>query len=232
MIQALLYLGAWKKGQSLQSVKFFKINELGYDKQKNKWGNEIIIDQNYKDTFQLPSDIKPGIYILRTELLSLHGNGRNVGILGKPQFYTHCFNLEIQGNGNVEPEGVTFPGGYKKDEPGVAFRLWGGKSSYQQYVIPGPPLYKGKYELPTGPKPTVTPEETGIFPPEMQKKYLSLMEKYDILSVAVSTFFNGGKSTAKGASTSPASTDYAALNKKISEEREQLINDAKKYGLI
>jgi cellulase len=101
---------------------------------KGKWGNEIIIDQDYRNTIQLPSDIKPGTYILRTELLSLHGNGRNVGILGKPQFYTHCFNLDIQGTGNVEPEGVTFPGGYKKDGPGENFVLRGGQASYDKYV--------------------------------------------------------------------------------------------------
>jgi cellulase len=106
-----------------------------------KWGNEVIIDQDYQNTFQIPSDIKPGTYILRTELLSLHGNGRNVGILGKPQFYTHCFNLEVRGYGTVEPDGVTFPGGYGKDEPGVVFDLRKGQSSHQNYVSTHTYLY-------------------------------------------------------------------------------------------
>jgi hypothetical protein len=216
-----------------------------------KWGNEVLIDQDYKNTFQIPSDIKPGTYILRTELLSLHGNGRNVGILGKPQFYTHCFNLEVRGEGTVEPNGVTFPGGYKKDEHGVTFALRGGPSTYQNYVsdpqlslfmkmthvispqiVPGPPLYKGKYEEPKGPKLAVTPEETGVFPPEMEKKYVALMEKYGKTSAAASTFFNGGKSTVKDATANPLSVDLNAINKAIAQERIELRADAIKFGFV
>jgi lytic cellulose monooxygenase (C1-hydroxylating) len=112
-----------------QSVKFFKVHEMGYDKRQRVWANEIIAKQGYRDNFQLPSDIKPGTYILRVDQLSLHGNGRING----PQFYTHCFNLNIAGNGNVSPPGVTFPGGYKKNEAGVNMKIRS-SGAYDTYV--------------------------------------------------------------------------------------------------
>jgi len=94
------------------------------------WANEFLIEQGFTETFPLPSDIKPGLYIFRTELLSLHGNG----VLDGPQFYTHCFNIEILGNGTIIPEGVTFPGGYKKDEAGVNMKLTAGQAAFNSYV--------------------------------------------------------------------------------------------------
>jgi cellulase len=107
-------------------VKFFKINEAGYDSQRKKWANEDVLEHSRKDNFSLPSDIKPGMYILRTELLALHGNAITSQPVngGGPQFYTHCFNIDITGNGNVEPAGVKFPGAYKREDTGVAWNLY------------------------------------------------------------------------------------------------------------
>jgi cellulase len=114
----------------VNDVEFFKFYEMGYNKERKRWANEIIIEAGYNNTFQLPSDIKPGTYILRTDLLSLHGNG----MIDGPQFYTHCFNLDISGTGQATPRGVKFPGGYKKNEPGVVFRLSGNPAAYANYV--------------------------------------------------------------------------------------------------
>ena len=99
------------------------------------WANEIIVNNGNREDLQIPSDIKAGLYILRTELLSLHGNGQysNPGLLGLPQFYTHCFNIEISGDGTAVPSGVKFPGGYSKNDPGVGFIL-GGTAQYTSYV--------------------------------------------------------------------------------------------------
>jgi hypothetical protein len=75
---------------------------------KELWANEEILQNNRLDAFQLPSDINPGVYVLRTELLALHGNsvqGAANPVNGRgPQWYTHCFTVNITGNGNVEPE--------------------------------------------------------------------------------------------------------------------------------
>jgi hypothetical protein len=138
-----------------QDVKFFKISHAGFDKARREfgtqfyklyhllitlttdaWANEDLIKAGTADTFQLPSDIKPGLYILRTELLALHGNRMSATptAYSGPQFYTHCFNVDITGNGNAVPEGVTFPGSYKRDDPGVKFNLYRSQADWDNYV--------------------------------------------------------------------------------------------------
>jgi len=75
-------------------------------------------------SFQLPSDIKAGTYVLRTELIALHGNmkeQKNKNLKGEIQIYPHCFNIEIVGSGTATPEGVSFPGAYAADQPSFTF---------------------------------------------------------------------------------------------------------------
>jgi lytic cellulose monooxygenase (C1-hydroxylating) len=64
---------------------------------------------NHTDTVQIPSDIQSGTYIFRTELLALHGTlaALQYTPAGGPQFYPHCFNVEITGSGTANPPGVS-----------------------------------------------------------------------------------------------------------------------------
>lgn len=124
-----------------QKVKYNFSSSSQSHPQANKrtelWANEKIIQNNNQDgPITIPSDIQPGLYILRTELLSLHGNGQknNPGLKGLPQFYTHCYNIQITGEGTAKPEGVKFPGGYPKSDAGVGFILAGNKDRYASYV--------------------------------------------------------------------------------------------------
>lgn len=129
----------------------------------------MVKNADRKDTFQLPSDIKPGMYTLRTELVALH----YVAEQG-PEFYPHCFNIEIQGNGDKTPDGIRFPGAYSKTDMGLYQSLWtstGIERDWAYYTIPGPPRYAGAYSAPSGPAPTRTDAERGLFPPEFQAKY-------------------------------------------------------------
>jgi hypothetical protein len=90
----------------------------------DRWANEYASDNGDSFKIQLPSDIKPGNYVLRTELIALHGNMKELksgGLKGQIQVYLHCFNLNIIGNGTATPEGVTFPGAYKPDDAGLTF---------------------------------------------------------------------------------------------------------------
>ena len=41
--------------------------------------------------------------------------------LSGPQLYPYCINIEVIGGGSVQPDGVNFPGAYKKDDFGIAF---------------------------------------------------------------------------------------------------------------
>jgi len=128
----------------------------------------------------LPSDIKPGVYVLRTELLALHGNIATTpnSFFGGPQFYTHCYNIQILGDGTATPEGVTFPGGYKPNDPGVIFKL-NDRAGRDTYIIPGPPKYNGKYIQLTGPGPVVAPKDRGVFDPEFEAKYQAVKKLAD-----------------------------------------------------
>src|ERR1700753_617026 len=101
----------------------------------DRWANELASDNGDSFKFQLPSDIKPGKYVLRTELIALHGNMKELkkkSLQGQIQIYLHCFNLDISGSGTATPEGVKFPGAYKPGDPGLTF------NPYMTYGIPDP----------------------------------------------------------------------------------------------
>jgi cellulase len=99
-----------------------------------QWENEKLISQGNRDTVQLPSDIKSGRYILRTELVALHSNSMSIPGIGGPQFFTHCFNVDITGDGTATPAGVKFPGGYKRTDSGVKFNLYVNDAAWDNYV--------------------------------------------------------------------------------------------------
>ena len=46
-----------------------------------------------------------------------------------PEFYLHCFNVEVTGSGTATPEGVTFPGAYKRGDTGLSFSPYYGDGS-------------------------------------------------------------------------------------------------------
>ncbi|KAJ2708964.1 hypothetical protein H4R19_004485, partial [Coemansia spiralis] len=105
----------------------------------------------------IPADIKPGDYLLRTEVIALH----NASTKGGAQLFPNCVQIKVTGNGkNTLPKGVAFPGAYKDDDPGILYKRkkFGDNSSY---VIPGPPVYKGTGGGQVANVPTDTqPEET------------------------------------------------------------------------
>jgi hypothetical protein len=82
-------------------------------------------DNNNSLTLQLPSELKAGTYILKTELWALHANNPVISAISfglpRPQIYNHCFNVEIISDGTATPAGVKFPGGYSVNDPGVGF---------------------------------------------------------------------------------------------------------------
>jgi lytic cellulose monooxygenase (C1-hydroxylating) len=86
-------------------------------------------------TVTIPSDIKPGKYVMRHELIALHfcfsGNPKGSGTPSSgAQLYPICFNVEVTGTGKAEPEDVTFPGGYKPNDPGILNNIYYGPNAY------------------------------------------------------------------------------------------------------
>ncbi|KAF2671250.1 hypothetical protein BT63DRAFT_412305 [Microthyrium microscopicum] len=197
---ALAYLGRIDSPETKpQDVKFFKIYEYGFNKEKDRWANEDASDHYDSFSFKLPSDIKAGTYILRTELIAMHGNMKELksnGLRGQIQIYPHCFNLEITGSGTATPEGVNFPGAYKVDDAGLTFPPFAtygndtspGNEHNSKYVPPGPPKYNGKYDAPVGPLPV--PTETGIYSPELETTYQDLIRKIERPALKLATYIN------------------------------------------
>ncbi|KAG9020148.1 hypothetical protein FS837_008560, partial [Tulasnella sp. UAMH 9824] len=97
-----------------------------------------------KFSFTIPSDIPPGDYLLRAEVIALHVA---YGI-GGAQHYMSCYQLKITGGGSASPSGVSFPGAYSLNDPGILFTLY---TSFTTYTIPGPTVY-----TPGGSSPTTT----------------------------------------------------------------------------
>jgi cellulase len=112
--------------QPINTVTFFKIDEYAQvPGTQNKWASDKLISQNYTWTSRIPSDIKPGLYILRHELLALHDAGRSYNGMSQSgaQFFPVCYNVEFVGNGTASPPGKTFPGMYATNDLGVKVNL-------------------------------------------------------------------------------------------------------------
>jgi hypothetical protein len=107
-----------------------------------------------------------------------------------PQFYLTCYNFEISGNGTATPSGRTFPGAYKKDEPGLWFDVLHSTDTY-----PGlsPPLYKSAYNADLKPNKFVILSPTGLGDAADQKYYAAQNESL-AFQVQINTYIdaNGG----------------------------------------
>lgn len=47
----------------------------------------------------------------------------------------------MSGGGSANPEGVSFPGAYSANDPGILVDIWG--NDFKEYDIPGPAVYSG-----------------------------------------------------------------------------------------
>ncbi|KAI0143417.1 carbohydrate-binding module family 1 protein [Xylariaceae sp. FL1272] len=85
---------------------------------------------------QIPSDIAPGDYLLRAEVIALHVAGGTNGA----QFYMSCYQLTVTGSGSASPSGVSLPGAYSASDPGILINIYQSLSTYE---APGPTVYSG-----------------------------------------------------------------------------------------
>jgi cellulase len=113
---------------------WFKIYEDGYTPADAQWAVNRLIANAGKVTFTIPSDISPGNYLLRGELLALHNGYALDGV----QPYVGCVELTISGSGTSNPTGVAFPGFYHDTDPGMLFNIY---TPFTSYPIPGPAIY-------------------------------------------------------------------------------------------
>lgn len=93
---------------------WFKIDELDYV--NGKWANEIMGANNMTHEFKLPTGLASGEYLLRSEMLALHG----AQTVGGAQFYIGCAQLKITGTGSgtCTPT-ISLPGAYEENDENI-----------------------------------------------------------------------------------------------------------------
>lgn len=126
------------------ALDWFKIDHAGLNAD-GTWISDTIIANNNTHSVTIPSDIAPGPYLMRHELLALHA-AENVG---GAQFYPMCANLQITGSGSAVPsDTVKFPGGYSPTDPGILLSIYW--PIVTSYTIPGPaPYVSGESSAPS-----------------------------------------------------------------------------------
>ncbi|KAJ1987871.1 hypothetical protein GGI25_004172 [Coemansia spiralis] len=119
---------------------WFKIFEDGYDPATKQWCVNKIRANGGKLDVTLPSDIKAGDYLLRTEVIALHEADADYAVnpARGAQYYPNCAQVSVSGGGDAVPQGYAIPGIYKTNSPGILFNLY---TSFDSYPIPGPPVY-------------------------------------------------------------------------------------------
>jgi hypothetical protein len=117
---------------AVQDVQFFKIDEGTYDPKTAIWGTDKLMNESSVRSMKIPSDIKPGTYVVRHEILALHFAFRenNKTQTSGAQFYPICLKLKVLGDGTVSPPGVKFPGGYHWNDPGILDNIHYGPNQY------------------------------------------------------------------------------------------------------
>jgi len=150
---------------SIFDAQWFKIFNMGityYDANNFnnvKWASADTLN-SYAGviSFTIPSDLAPGSYILRTELLALHEAMYSSGA----QPYVKCADLIITGSGTANPPGVKIPSASwaTLDHPGILFNAY--VSPFKTggvYPYPGGDAY-----VPGGSTPSPTPSPAPYSP--------------------------------------------------------------------
>ncbi|GLI72176.1 hypothetical protein PoHVEF18_000346 [Penicillium ochrochloron] len=119
------------------TLEFFKIDAGGLIDDTTipgTWASDELIAASYSRTLTIPTDIEAGDYVLRHEIIALHG----AEDLDGAQNYPQCINLKVTGSGTAKPSGILGTALYKDTDPGIYVDIW---NTLTTYVIPGPTLY-------------------------------------------------------------------------------------------
>lgn len=117
------------------ALKFVKIDASGVVNPSpvpGTWASDNLAASNNSWTVKIPSTLKAGNYVLRHEIIALHG----AGSLNGAQNYPQCVNLKVSGSGTTAlPAGVAGTALYKNTDPGIEFNLY---VPFTSYPVPGP----------------------------------------------------------------------------------------------
>jgi cellulase len=114
---------------------WFKISESGYDVSTETWAVTTLIADEGIQQIPIPSCIASGQYLLRAELIALHGASSE----GGAQFYMECAQINLTGGtGAKSPATVSIPGTYSATDPGILINIY---DTITNYTIPGPAVF-------------------------------------------------------------------------------------------
>lgn len=114
---------------------WFKIQEQGHS--NGQWGTSTVITNGGLHYIDIPACIPNGQYLLRAEMIALHGAGSQAGA----QFYMECAQINIVGGtGTATPKTYSIPGIYKANDPGILVNIYS-MTPASKYTIPGPPVF-------------------------------------------------------------------------------------------
>ncbi|KAK1995415.1 family 61 glycosyl hydrolase [Colletotrichum falcatum] len=138
------------------NLQWFKIAEAGLS--GSTWAVDTMISNGGWHYFTLPSCVAPGDYLLRVEIIALHG----ASVQGEAQFYMECAQIRVTGSGtNAGSNFVSFPGAYSASHPGILVSIYdsSGKPTNggQAYSIPGPAVLTCSGGGSSPPPPTSSP---------------------------------------------------------------------------
>ncbi|KAK1749348.1 family 61 putative glycoside hydrolase [Echria macrotheca] len=114
---------------------WFKIQEAGYS--NGQWATNTVISNGGLHYIDIPACIPSGQYLLRAEMIALHGAGSS----GGAQLYMECAQINIVGGtgSSVPAKTYSIPGIYKANDPGILINIYSMTTS-SKYTIPGPPV--------------------------------------------------------------------------------------------
>ncbi|OTB01907.1 glycoside hydrolase family 61 protein [Hypoxylon sp. CI-4A] len=117
---------------------WFKIQEEGYGS-GGKWGTDTVINNGGNQVIQIPECIEDGQYLLRAEMVALHG-ARSVN---GAQLYMECAQINVTGGkATKKPTTASIPGIYKSNDPGLLIDIYGKPpGTSNPYKIPGPAVF-------------------------------------------------------------------------------------------
>lgn len=97
-------------------AKWFKIDQLGRKSDGSTWFQQDIMSDGDSFDVTLPTNLAPGGYLIRHEIIALH----LATSMGGAEFYPMCTQVMIQGSGNGSPSPtISFPGAYSDNDPGI-----------------------------------------------------------------------------------------------------------------
>ncbi|KAI1493558.1 endoglucanase-4 [Biscogniauxia mediterranea] len=99
------------------------------------WATDELIADGFTTSATIPRDLEAGDYVVRHEIIALHGAQNANGA----QAYPQCLNLRVGGGGATAlPAGTPGSALYKSTDEGINFNLY---VSYTSYPFPGPELW-------------------------------------------------------------------------------------------